>query len=373
MARIGFDAKRMFFNRSGLGNYGRNILRLLHTFFSEHEYYLYTPPLKNVFWSVDYPSVKIVTPDRLVDRLLPGFWRAGSMTKQIARDGCAIFHGLNNELPRNIHKTKTRTVMTVHDLIFLRFPQYYQAIDRVVYTWKSRYSVGITDMIIADSIQTKQDLVTFFGVNPDKVRVVYLSCNPMYYKIVSPETITITQKKYNLPTEYLLMVGTIEERKNLLGVVKSLYSNKIDHPLVVVGKQTPYYHTVKDYIGKHALGRQIIFQHGVATGDLPALYQGARAVLYPSFFEGFGFPILEGLYSKVPVITSKEGCFSEVGGPASFYVDPHNTQEIGNAVKRVLSDTELRATMIARGYEHAQKFNEDVIASQIMNVYRTLV
>ncbi len=367
--RIGYDAKRIFHNRSGLGNYGRTSLRILPKFYPLNEYHLYTPSPNKELWPGEQKGMPVHVPKRPIDRLFKDYWRAFSMTKQIAQDNLDIFHGLNNELPQGIHKTDVKTVMTVHDLIFLRYPHYYKYIDRTVYRIKSHYSVGIADQIIADTEQTKKDLIHFFSVPAEKIEVIYLSCNPLYYTLVDKEHQAKVKAKYNLPETYILCVGTIEERKNLLSVVKALHQGNIDVPLVAVGRATPYLKNIKEYCATHNLSDRVFFLHHVETIDLPALYQGAQLVTFISFFEGFGFPILEALYSKVPVISSIDGCFSEVGGKSSLYVDPKSVEEIIEAIQRVLQDSSLRQKMITDGYAHAQNFNEDVIAHKMMALY----
>lgn len=368
--RIGFDAKRIFHNTSGLGNYGRNTIRILQNYFPKNEYYLYTPSAPDTLWSTHEKNTYICLPNRLVDKLFRDYWRAFSMTKQASSDSLDVFHGLNNELPKNIHRTKVKSLMTVHDLIFIRFPQYYHFIDRVVYKLKSKYSVHIADKIITDTHQTKEDLVTFFKADPDKIDVVHLSCDPIFYKSVNSSEIEKVKEKYKLPDQYILSVGTIEERKNLLSVVKAMHKSAIDIPLVAIGRSTRYCDTIKQYIAQNNLKKQFFFYHSIKNNDLPAIYQGAELLVFISVFEGFGFPILEALYSKTPVISSIDGCFEEVGGKSSLYVDPHDIEEIIDGIKKVLGDSALRKKMIDDGYTQAQHFNEDVIANKMMGIYK---
>jgi len=370
--RIGFDAKRIFFNKSGLGNYGRTTIQLLNKYYPEHDYFLYTPSVRNVVWKQVLNSVHTRIPYRYIDRIFPDYWRAFSLTNQIKKEALNIFHGLNNELPVNINKTDTKTVMTVHDLIFLRYPFYYKNIDRIIYKMKSRYSVGIADRIMAISSQTKEDIVTFFNVDPDKIDVVYQSCSPAFRKDIEIKNIVTILEKYKLPRNYILSVGTIEERKNLLSVIKAVHQGSITVPLVCVGRPTDYIEKLKEYCAIHKLEKRVIFLHNAASEDLPALYRGAEMLVYLSVFEGFGLPILEGLYSKIPVLTSKYGCFCEVGGKSSMYADPTDIDEIQDCIKKILNDKELRLKMINDGLLHAQNFNEEVIAERIMNIYKSM-
>jgi glycosyltransferase involved in cell wall biosynthesis len=295
------------------------------------------------------------------------------LTKQIAGDAVDIFHGVNNELPYNIHRTKTKSVMTVHDLIVFRFPAYYQPIDRLVYTMKSKYGLMRADKIVAISKQTKEDIVNFQHVDASRIDVVYQGCDPIYYQQYDAAEIAVVKKKYGLPEEYMVSVGTIEERKNVLSVVEALHKGRIDFPFVIVGRPTAYSSKVKKYISENKVKNRIILCHSVDMRDLPALYQGAKLFIYPSFFEGFGIPVLEALYSRVPVITTRGGCFSEAGGPSSLYSDPMNTEEIGENINKVLNDSALRLKMISDGYEFAQRFREETIAENMMRLYLSIM
>jgi glycosyltransferase involved in cell wall biosynthesis len=175
-------------------------------------------------------------------------------------------------------------------------------------------------------------------------------------------------QKYSLPTSYLLYVGTIEPRKNLLKIVEAINIDKIDIPLVVIGRPTGYLDKVRKYIADHSM-ENIIFLRNVPNDDLPGLYQMAEAFIYPSSFEGFGIPILEALSSRTPVVTTRGGCFHEAGGESSIYVDPGKPEEIAASVRKILENSEIQESMRRDGYEHAIKFREEFIAKNIMEVY----
>jgi glycosyltransferase involved in cell wall biosynthesis len=163
-------------------------------------------------------------------------------------------------------------------------------------------------------------------------------------------------RKWMLPGEYILYVGTVEERKNLLSLVRALHQKNIHFPLVVVGRHTHYIKKIKEYIRKHSI-QHIYFLKEVPVTDLPGIYQMATLFVYPSYYEGFGIPILEALYSRVPVITSKEGCFIEVGGENSQYIDPLNTNELGETLMRLLNDSSLRESMKISGSNMHRNFH----------------
>lgn len=367
--RIGFDAKRAFHNFSGLGNYSRDIIRSLHEQFPEHEYILYTPRLNNDLTLIEGDHIQIKSPRAPLGKIQQSWWRTYGLAGEIEKDRLDIFHGLSNELPRHLEKRSLKKMVTIHDLIFLRYPGWYPYIDRTIYNRKFRYAARIADKVITVSEQTKQDLQEFFGTEDEKIRVIYQGCHQKF-------TITLDEKQkkeakihWNLPDEYLLYVGRIEKRKNLLNLVIALHQQAINMPLVVVGRSTPYAKKVREYIQAKQM-KNILFLEEVQVEDLPALYQMAKIFLYPSVFEGFGIPILEALHSGVPVITSRGGCFSEVGGAAALYVDPEDPEEIGVVLKDLLNDPERQQQLISRGRQQARTFSNDKIAFQIMELYK---
>ncbi|MBN2520256.1 MAG: glycosyltransferase family 4 protein [Bacteroidales bacterium] len=372
MIRIGFDAKRAFYNYSGLGNYSRNIIKSLYQSFTENEYHLYTPSTRKAISFISGEKVFIHTPDKPSGKVFKGYWRSFMLTSQLRKQGINIFHGLSNELPSRINENNIRSIVTIHDLIFIRYPDLYKPVDREIYLKKFKYAASVADKIIAVSTQTKNDLINFFKVDKTKIEVIYQGCDEIFKRFVIDSKKEEIREKYNLPSEFILYVGTIEERKNLLNVVKALHLGKIDIPLVIIGKTTKYLKKVVNYICNN-LVENTIFLQAVPLEDLPVIYQSATLFIYPSVFEGFGIPILEALQSKTPVITSKGGCFEEVGGKGSLYIDPMSVDEIINAIKKLLSDTKLREKMKEEGFLHAQSFTNSIIAKQVMNLYQSIL
>jgi glycosyltransferase involved in cell wall biosynthesis len=370
--RIGFDAKRAYFNYSGLGNYSRNTIRQLSTHFPENDYYLYVPRKRNQITNGTYPNHTLVYPRSWKTRNLSSFWRSYWLGKQLLRDGLDLYHGLSNEIPFDMPGQRVPSVVTIHDLIFLRFPEWYPPIDRKIYSRKAAFACSHADRIVAISRQTRSDIIQYLGTPEEKIDVVYQGCDPGFCREWTGSEKLEIIRKYQLPDTYLLYVGTIEPRKNLLQVIKSLHLGKLDVPLIVIGRTTPYIKQIRQYMAEHSL-KHIVFLQDIPNDDLPGIYQQAGAFIYPSRFEGFGIPILEALFSRTPVITSRGSCFDEAGGPSSIYVDPDNTEEMADAIKRLLESVDLRAEMKEKGYEHARKFTDEIIANNLMEVYRKVL
>jgi len=367
--RIGFDAKRAFSNFSGLGNYSRLIINLLSDYYPDNQYYLYIPHSWNQKAIQLHPNQYLRFPDNWINSSFHQFWRSYLLSSKLINDRIDLYHGLSNELPFRSGNNKLKKIVSIHDLIFMRFPHWYPAFDRRIYQKKSRYSCLEADRIIAISQQTRSDIIEFYHIDEEKIDVVYQSCDPIFSNKLGKKEIKKVLSKYELPSDFMLYVGTIEERKNLLGLITAIEIGSIDIPLVVVGKHTAYAKKVKNYIAEKKI-ENIFFLENVPSKDLPAIYQKATLFIYPSRFEGFGLPILEALNSGTPVITSKGSCFSEAGGKHTLYVDPSNIDELSDAIDRVLTDSSLRKKMIEKGFRHASEFNQEAMAHDIMKVYK---
>ncbi|QNL47725.1 glycosyltransferase family 4 protein [Olivibacter sp. SDN3] len=370
--KIGYDAKRAFHNKTGLGNYSRSLIENIWRCFPENHYYLFNP--KPSAWY--HPEGLHLTEIQPIGfyKKLSSYWRSFVLNALASNKyQLDIFHGLSHELPLGKKVGTTKWVLTVHDLIFIRYPQYFNRIDRKIYLYKVKKACKKADKIVAISEQTKLDIVNFLDIPAHKIVVIYQDCHPDFKKEVSQAKKTATAYKFQLPSSYLLQVGTIENRKNLLLTVNALKKTTSTLKLVVVGKPTPYLAEVKAEISKHQLQERVIFLHNVPFEDLPAIYQMAAIFIYPSRFEGFGIPIIEALHSKVPVIAATGSCLEESGGPNSIYVNPDNSAELANAIQNVLADPESRQKQIDSGVLFAEKFNPDRLASQLMNLYKSVL
>ena len=373
--RIGFDAKRAYFNNTGLGNYSRDTIQLLSYIYPNNEYFLYTPEKvnnKRLSFLNKNQNITTVTPNYFIDKIFTSYWRSYKLTKSLKKDKLTIFHGLSNEIPLGIENTNIKSIVTIHDLIFIRYPKLFNLIDRKIYYKKFKSSCERADLIIAISHQTKQDITKFFSIDERKIKVIYQGCNQLFQKILYKNDLEIVLKKYKLPKKFLLYVGTIEERKNLLNLLKAVNEIKSIN-LVIIGNGNKYKEKCLNYIKKNKLSSKIFFLKNIPIVDMPAIYQAAEIMIYPSIFEGFGIPIIESLFSKTPVITSKGGCFEEAGGANTKYVNPLSVDEIKNAINEILHNMNLKKEMISNGYQHAQKFTDDIISKNLMKVYKSIL
>ncbi|HSN91876.1 MAG TPA: glycosyltransferase family 1 protein [Anaeromyxobacteraceae bacterium] len=368
---LGFDAKRAFHNATGLGNYSRDVLRLLHAHAPEHRLYGYDGREGPIAFDPG-ERFHVRRPSTALWRAFPAAWRQGGMVRDLRRDGIALFHGLSGELPLGLGSSGIAGVVTVHDLIFERHPELYPLADRWIFRWKARSAARRADLVVAASEQTRRDLVEIYAVPEEKIRVVYQGCGDAFRSPVPEERLEEVARAWSLPPRFVLSVGTIERRKNLLLAVKAVEGIP-GLSLVAVGRPTAYAREVEGYVASRGLLGRVRMLRDVPQGDLAAMYRLARALVYPSLFEGFGIPIVEALVSGTPVVTTRGGCFAEVGGPGSAYVDPTDPEELREALAGILADPARREAMRVAGLAHAARFAGPEIARALLAVYAEAV
>jgi len=380
--RIAFDAKRAYQNNTGLGNYSRSLISSLAALYPQHEYYLMAPK-KTEIYGGEYANMHTITPSGIY-KVLSSLWRSNYVTGDLKKLNIDVYHGLSNEIPAGIQNTNIKSIVSIHDLIFERYPKQYKAVDNAIYRKKFSNACKHADKVIAISEQTKQDIIQYYGTPADKIAVCYQSCSPIFEQQVSDAEKQRIRQKYHLPENYFLSVGSVIERKNLLTICKALKELKpsLNIPLVVIGNGGEYMQQVKAYIAVNGLVNDVIFlseQESTkddadfkSAKDFPAIYQSALAMVYPSIYEGFGIPILEAMWSATPVITSNISCMPETGGDAVCYIDPFSTDDMIKAMRDVAANSTLRDELRNKGLIQAQKFTPAKCAAAVMQVYESL-
>ena len=377
---IGYDGKRAFQNKTGLGNYSRSLLSILNRYFPKLQYTLFAP---NLFDIDSFHNFQTIQPQNFFYKKLPSLWRRIGIVKQIDQAHLDIYHGLSNELPKNIEKLNIKTVVTIHDLIFERFPKTYHLDERYTHRWKIKRACKIADLVIAISEQTKNDLIELYGVSPQKITVCYQSCNPIFEKTISEIEKKNIKKKYQLPDQYFLFVSSITARKNLIVICRAMIILKdtLAVPLVIIGDGKIEKNEVKQLMRENGMEHRLLFLNELSAAkedsftsaaDFPAIYQQALALVYPSIFEGFGLPILEAMWSGLPVICSSVSSMPEVAEDAALYFSPEDTNQLALHLQSIASDQQLVKILKDKGREQAKKFSTENYANQIIKIYKSL-
>ena len=366
---IAFDAKRLFHNNTGLGNYSRTLLKGLYTYFPENTYELFTPKLSaKAEYDFFAQNFTVHTAPKYMPKSL---WRSRFITQDLLRNKVDLYHGLSHELPFGIEKTGIKTVVTIHDLVYKFFPEDFPLIDRTIYEKKWRHSCRNATAIIATSEATKRDIVRYFGTDEKRIHVVYQTCDESFERRAEPAQIAECKRRLNLPDTYILYVGSVTERKNVLNLVQA-YNRvraKIAMPLVIVGRGGEYFKKVQHYVEQENLQQSVLLLNSVGNADLPLLYQAAHCFVYPSKYEGFGIPLVEALKSGTPIVTGQASCLPEVAGKAALYVNPNSVQSIADALEQICLHSNTRINLLEEGAKQAQKFSVRNFVENTVRVY----
>jgi len=281
----------------------------------------------------------------------------------------SVFHATNFiTLPTKYAKQ----VVTIHDLAFMKFPD---VVEKNIYEYMMKwvpYSINKADQIIADSIHTKNDILQLFDVPEEKINVVYLAADKRFQK-QSVQQIQSVRKKYNLAQEYLLYIGTLEPKKNLVTLIDVYHTLKTEYSvqekLVIVGAKGWKFNPIFEKVQQLQLENDIIFMGYIADEDLPAIYSGATVFTFPSLYEGFGIPLLEAMQCEVPVVAANTSCIPEVVGDAAILADPYDIEKWAESIYQIISDHSLKEELIAKGLEQASKFSWEKVAKETLAVY----
>jgi glycosyltransferase involved in cell wall biosynthesis len=380
---IGYDGKRAFQNKTGLGNYIRSLIATLTNYYPENQYTLFAPKKTELFDPGSFHQVNAVFPQSKFYNSFPSLWRRWGMIKSIEKSGIDIYHGVSNELPYGIENTKIKTVVTVHDIIFERFPETYHFDERYVHRWKIKYACRVADGVIAISEQTKKDLIDYYKVPAEKIFICYQNCNPIFERTIKEEEKSLIKKRYHLPDQYFLFVGSIAPRKNLIAICKALalLKGQINIPLVVIGNGKKEKEEAKAFMQTNGISNLLILLNELpqakesnytTAADFPAIYQQALALIYPSIFEGFGAPLLEALWSGIPVLSSNTSSLPEVAGDAALYFSPGDFETLAKYMHQISTDKALVTDLKERGLKRAQLFTGEKHSQSIMEVYKKL-
>jgi glycosyltransferase involved in cell wall biosynthesis len=283
-----------------------------------------------------------------------------------------IFHATNHLLA---DFRQARTVYTLHDLIFLHYPEYHLLYNRWYLTLTMPLYLKAADVIVTPSECSRQDAIKFYGLPGTKIKVIYEAPAPTFKALADPTDLNRVRQTYNLPEKFILHVGTIEPRKNLNRLLEAFKPLLIDWPdlkLVLVGKKGWLYNSFFQRLQTLGLQECVMFPGYVDDADVPAFYQLAEVFVFPSLYEGFGLGPIEAMTCGTPVVSSNSSSLPEVVGQAGLLVNPTDTAALSEALRRVLADPELRANLVQQGLIQAHKFSWQKAVDELEAVYQSL-
>ncbi len=370
--RIGYDAKRIVRNGTGLGSYGRTLINGLSEIDSVDQFLLYAPDegRDDLREQVELrQNVSFHYPAHGRFRFQRDAWRTRGIVSDLIKDNVNLYHGLSGELPSGIRKAGIPAVVTIHDLIFLRHPEYYKWIDAHIYKRKFYATLKEATHIIAISECTKRDILYYGDFPEDKITVVYQSASKKF----NMKEALLQSSLLEGVDKYFLQVGTIEERKNAMESVQALEYLPEEMHLVLVGRETPYAEQVRRFASMHGLTPRLHILSGVDNDELAKIYRHAECFVYPSRYEGFGIPIIEAIQSGLPVVAATGSCLEEAGGPDCLYVSPDDPKGIAEAVKSLSSMSKERQERIIRSQQYVKRFENNDVAGQVLKLYKQIL
>lgn len=350
---IGFDAKRYYHNHTGLGNYSRTLIANLRRC---------------------YPDVEC----RLYDAGV--FRRTLTLARRAAAEGCNLYHGLSNEVPMIAPGGGVATVVTVHDVAWRTFPAMYHRADRLIYDFKYGRSCRTATRVVAISESTAADVRQFYGVPAERISVVYQPCAAEYYEpLTGAEAELRLRRRFTeaaLPDDFVLYVGSLNSRKNCLALLQALTLMPAEtRPfLLIVGDGREYRRRVEAFIEANGLAPYTLIASDIHDNALlQALYRRARVMVYPSFYEGFGLPVVEAALQQTPVITTTVSSLPEAAGPDGILIDPRDPyapRHIARRLSTLLSEPDTaRAVGEAMERYARQRFDPKRLTDEMMKVY----
>jgi len=366
---IGIDASRATAaQRTGTETYSLHLIRELLALGKGHRFRLYfnQPPAPGLF------------PDAAEMRVMPfaRLWTHARLSREMRTAAPDLLFVPSHVLPL-LHPE--RCVVTIHDLGFYYYPEAHTLSQNLYLRWSTRYNARIATRVIADSIATRNDLLRYYRVPGERIEVVYPGRDEALGPVRDPEVLQDVRARYGLSEPYLLYVGTLHPRKNLVRLVQAFSAftkamaagpakPKAEPQLVLAGQKGWLYEEILNQVRKLDLVDRVVFTGYVPDADLPAVLSGAVAFVFPSLYEGFGLPVLEAMACGTPVICSNVSSLPEVAGEAALQVDPLDVEALAEAIHWVISDAGLRATLVERGYEQVQRFSWQRCASQVLQV-----
>ena len=342
----------------------------------QHDYYLFSHVKIDLDLKNKYPNVKyVLSGSKKVNKYVfqkITLWQQIALPISVNKYNIDLLYSPVMTMPLLV---KCKTIISIHDLAFRVYPEKFTLSNRLIYKILVGRSITRAAGILTISKNTKNDIVKYYAVNPNKISICYPSAGDQYKPILSDKAGSAKKQQHLKSNKYLLYVGTIEPRKNIINLLKAYNSlireNEITCQLLIVGKKGWLYENIYNYVDDNDLGEFVIFMEYVSDGELVKIYQSAFAFIYISLYEGFGLPVLEAMKSGVPVITSNISSMPEVVGDSAIMVNPLNIDEIKGAILKVLNNRQQRDNLISKGLIRSQKFSWQRMALSVNDLFIT--
>jgi glycosyltransferase involved in cell wall biosynthesis len=368
--RIGLNAQIVSRANAGVATYASNVIRDLMLLESRHEFYVFGS--QEFLSDLDSPRVKLLpTSTRVKGSWRRILWEQSVLPIKARRHGVEMMYYPDHTGP--LIKKTCPVVITIHDLAYLAEPQTFAMKNRMYKSFAVRRSARLADKIIVVSEATKKECLRWLDIPESKLCVIYNGIDACFRRIEDHDTLETTRKKFALPKKFILFVGTLEPRKNVSGLIQAYAALKkkqrLEHDLVIVGGKGWLYSEIFATVHNLALTNEVKFLGYVAQDDVVALYNLAEVFVYPSIYEGFGFPPLEAMACGCPVVTSNRSSLPEVVGDAAMLVDCRDPNALADGIYRVASDENCRSHLKEKGMERVKLFDWQKAARQILQVF----
>lgn len=374
MVRIAIDFRSTIGQPAGIGRFTNNLVKQIALLDSRNKYILYSfypkMPNKEIKEFIKkHPNLSLKT-HPVPGRVMRYLWDYFKIPIEFSIGEVDIIHIMDFLIPKI---KKARLIVTVHDISSILFPQWHTRYTRRWVKDRIHLAKENAHKIIVDSVHTKKDLVQRLDVSEDLITVIYGGVGEQFQPIKNQGVLNRVRERYNIKDKYLLFLGTLEPRKNIPGLIKAFHKIKngfLNYQLVIAGKRGWKFQEIFKTVGELRLEDKVIFTGYLPEEDTPSLYSGAQAFVYPTLYEGFGFPPLEAMACGTPVITSNLSSLPEVMGEAGILIDPNNIDELSRAIESVLSNEDLKRELRAKGLRQAAKFSWKRCAQETLKVYQ---
>ncbi len=349
----------------GTGRYAVNLIKELQLISKKTNYFIFVNDLNKDYYKSN-KNFKLINVGRFgSNNFFRIFWEQFILPFKLKKLSISVLHSLGFVSP--IIKT-TKQIVTIHDTTFFTHSEHHTLLKRIYYKFIIPLCARKADLISADSENTKQDIIKLFKIDANKIKTIHLGVEEIFKKQVNNSVL----KKHNINKDYILFVGMIEPRKNIPNLIKAFSQIRKDLQLVIVGKKGWHYEEIFKLVEDSDLKQRIIFTGYVSDEELVHIYSSAKVFVYPSFYEGFGLPVLEAMACECPAITANISSMKEIAENAAILINPNSVKDIKNAVEKILSNTTLRNELIKKGLKRAKEFTWKNTAKKSLECYEFL-